>query len=87
MSKIVRKQLDSIVELLDKAHQLLYRELQISPIDEQSIIQLATSCQKGAIALGEKIEKVYGTGKRRVSMLEQDCGNLYLLTVSVQDAD
>lgn len=87
MSRTVRKQLDSIVELLDKAHQLLYRELQISPIDEQSIIQLATSCQKGAIALGEKIEKVYGTGKQSVSILEQYCENVYLLTISLQDAD
>ena len=87
MSKIVRKQLDSIVKLLEKANQLLYRELHTSPIDEQGIIQLATSSQKGAITLGEKIEKVYGTGKQSISILEQYCENLYLLTISLQDAD
>ena len=37
--------------------------------------------------LGEKIEKVYGTGKQSVSILEQYCENLYLLTISLQDAD
>ena len=86
MSRILRKQLFSIAELLEKANKILEKKLFVPNIDEQAIIELVTNCQDSAISMGEQIEKMYGEGTASVGILEQYCENLYLLTISMQDA-
>lgn len=86
MSRILRRQLFSIAELLEKANKILGKKLFGSGMDEQAIIELVTDCQDSAISMGEQIEKMYGEGTASVGILEQYCENLYLLTISLQDA-
>lgn len=85
MSRILRRQLFSIAELLEKANKILEKKLFAPSIDEQAIIKLVTDCQDSAISMGEQIEKVYGKETNSVGLLEQYCENLYLLTVSMYD--
>lgn len=86
MSRILRRQLFSIAELLEKANKILEKKLFAPGMDEQAIIELVTDCQDSAISMGEQIEKMYGEGTASVGILEQYCENLYLLTISLQDA-
>lgn len=86
MSRILRRQLFSIAELLEKANKILEKKLFGPGMDEQAIIELVTDCQDSAISMGEQIEKMYGEGTASVGILEQYCENLYLLTISLQDA-
>ena len=85
MSRILRRQLFSIAELLEKANKILEKKLFVPSIEEQAIIELVTDCQNSAISMGEQIEKLYGEGTASVGILEQYCESLYLLTVSMQD--
>ena len=85
MSRILRRQLFSIAELLEKANRILEKKLFTPGVDEQAIIELVTDCQDSAISMGEQIEKMYGEGTVSVGILEQYCETLYLLTVSMQD--
>lgn len=86
MSRILRRQLFSIAELLEKANKILEKKLFGPGMDEQAIIELVTDCQDSAISMGEQIEKMYGEGTASVGILEQYCETLYLLTISLQDA-
>ena len=86
MSRILRRQLFSMAELLEKANKILEKKLFAPGMDEQAIIELVTDCQDSAISMGEQIEKMYGEGTASVGILEQYCENLYLLTISLQDA-
>lgn len=85
MSRILRRQLFSIAELLEKANKILEKKLFGPGMDEQAIIELVTDCQDSAISMGEQIEKMYGEGTVSVGILEQYCETLYLLTVSMRD--
>ncbi len=86
MSRILRRQLFSIAELLEKANKILEKKLFLPDVDEQAVIELVTDCQDSAISMGEQIEKMCGEGTDSVGILEQYCENLYLLTISMQDA-
>lgn len=86
MSRILRRQLFSIAELLEKANKILEKKLFGPGMDEQAIIELVTDCQDSAISMGEQIEKMYGEGTASVGILEQYCETLYLLTISLQEA-
>ena len=86
MSRTLRKQLFSIEDLLEKANKVLEKRLFASVIDEDVLIELISDCQNSAISMGEQIEKLYGEGTKCVSLLEQYCENLYLLTQAFDDA-
>lgn len=86
MSQILGRQLFSIAELLEKANRIWEKKLFLPDVDEQAVIELVTDCQDSAISMGEQIEKMCGEGTASVGILEQYCENLYLLTISMQDA-
>lgn len=86
MSRTLRKQLFSIEDLLEKANKVLEKRLFAAAIDQDTLIGLISDCQDSAISMGEQIEKLYGEGMKCVSLLEQYCENLYLLTQAFDDA-
>lgn len=86
MSRALRKQLFSIEDLLEKANKVLEKRLFAAAIDQDTLIGLISDCQDSAISMGEQIEKLYGEGTKCVSLLEQYCENLYLLTQAFDDA-
>lgn len=86
MSRTLRKQLFTIEDLLEKANKVLEKRLFAAAIDEDVLIELISDCQNSAISMGEQIEKLYGEGTKCVSLLEQYCENLYLLTQAFDDA-
>lgn len=86
MSRTLRKQLFTIEDLLEKANKMLEKRLFASAIDEDVLIELISDCQNSAISMGEQIERLYGEGTKCVSLLEQYCENLYLLTQAFDDA-
>lgn len=71
MSRIVRKQLFEMVEVLKEAHQNL-KEL-IESQNSEEIINLLSQCQDGAIMVGNQIEAIYGEGLECVHVLEKYC--------------
>jgi hypothetical protein len=86
MSRALRKQLFSIEDLLEKANKVLEKRLFATVTDQDTLIGLISDCQDSAISMGEQIEKLYGEGTKCVSLLEQYCENLYLLTQAFDDA-
>lgn len=87
MSRVLRKQLFSIEELLEKANKVLEKKLFAPNVDSDSIIELIADCQNSAISMGEQIEKLYGEGTNCVALLEQYCEDLYQLTQSFDNSN
>jgi len=75
MSRIVRKQLFSIVEILKEAHQNL-KEL-IENDNSEEIISILSECQDGAIMIGNQIEAIYGEGYQSIAILEKYCETVF----------
>lgn len=75
MSRIVRKQLFSIVEVLEEAHQNLQELIESDNRDD--IISLLSECQDGAIMIGNQIETIYGEGYQSITILEKYCETLF----------
>ena len=86
MSLAVRKQLFQIEELLEKANQVIEKQLRLLHFEEEKMVGLLTDCQDSAISLGEQIEKLYGEGTGTVAVLEQYCETLYQLSCQLTDA-
>ncbi len=75
MSRIVRKQLLSILKSLKEANQ----ELENMTYEEhgEEMTALLTECQEAAITMGNEIEAVYGMGHGTVRCLEEYCETIY----------
>lgn len=83
MSKIVRKQLFSILESLQEAYQMLGNLIENNQKEEA--IGLLADCQEGAITIGNQIEAVYGEGFECIHQLEQYCETAYHIVENIDD--
>lgn len=83
MSRLLKKQLFSMADSLDKANKILEKNLLKKKIDQQALTGLLSDCQESAITMGNLIEKLYGEGTRSVKELEDYCEALYQMTLSL----
>lgn len=83
MSRLLKKQLFSMADSLDKANKILEKNLLKKKIDQQALTGLLSDCQESAITMGNLIEKLYGEGTRSVKELEEYCEDLYQMTLSM----
>ena len=82
MSKLIRKQLFQAFNTLQKANTCI-RETILSG-SEKKLVALLLDCQECAIAIGNKIEKVYGENTDTVQGLEEYCETIYKLASDEQ---
>lgn len=85
MSRAVRKQLFTTLNSLEKATKALDTILQ-DP-NEQNAVDLLTSLQKCAIAIGNQIEAVYGNETQSVTALETYCEIIYQISTQLGQTD
>lgn len=85
MSRTIRKQLFSTVDLLRKTHKVLEGSLLKKQVNEQEVMGLLADMQEVAISMGTMIEQIYGEGEKTVKELEQYCETLYRLTLALQN--
>ena len=70
MSRFVKKQLFSMVDLLDKANKTLEKNLLKKKIDQEELTKLLSDCQESALSMGNLLEELYGEGHEVVGELE-----------------
>lgn len=80
MSRTLRKQMLTMMDLLDKANRTLKISLTAKHINKDGIQQLLIDCQETAIAMGNELEMIYGEGTETVHELENYCESLYQMT-------
>ena len=81
MSRAVRKQLFEALDTLKKATHLLRGIIEEGGTDE--LLEMLTDCQECAIAIGTRIDSIYGEGTESVHLLEKYCENIYDLSEAV----
>ena len=87
MSRSFRKQVFTMINLLDKANRTLKVSLTAKRINEDGIQQLLRDCQETAITIGSELEMLYGEGTESVHMLEEYCESLYQMTQTLKNLD
>ncbi|MCI9558349.1 MAG: hypothetical protein HFG52_03690 [Lachnospiraceae bacterium] len=85
MSRTVRKQLFSMIDLMEKANKILEKNLFKNRFNEQEIIGLLSDCQESAISVGNMIEALIGEGTETVAELERYCENLFQMSQSLNN--
>ena len=81
MSRSLRKQMLSMVDLLEKANRTLKINLTAKQINGEGVQQLLSDCQETAISMGSELEMLYGEGTESVQKLEEYCESLYQMTL------
>lgn len=84
MSRFLNKQLFSILESLQEANWILNGLLDGGQWD--SVEGLLADCQEGAIAIGSRIEFVYGEERKSVHALEEYCETLFHIMEKREDS-
>ncbi len=74
MRNAQKKQVNSLVKLLSRAHSEFDKILEIQNAAAMSLLE---QCQKGAIKLGELIEQAEGEDCAVISLLEEYCETVY----------
>ncbi len=85
MSRAVRKQLFSMVDLMEKANKLLEKNLLKNRFNEQEMVGLLSDCQESAISVGNMIEALIGEGTETVTELEGYCENLFQMSQALHN--
>lgn len=81
MSRALRKQMLTMIDLLDKANGALKAGLSANRINENGIRQLLSDCQETAVTMGNELEMIYGEGTDLVHKLEEYHESLYQMTL------
>lgn len=81
MSRALRKQMLTMIDLLDKANGALKAGLSANRINENGIRQLLSDCQETAVTIGNELEMIYGVGTDLVHKLEEYHESLYQMTL------
>lgn len=82
MSRALRKQMLTMIDLLEKANKALQVNLTANNhINENGIRQLLSDCQETAITMGNELEMIYGEGTDLVHKLEEYHESLYQMTL------
>ena len=87
MSRALRKQMFSMMNLLEKANRTLKKNLTSKRMNEDGIRQLLSECQEVAIAMGSELEMIYGEGTETVHKLEDYCESLYQMTQALHNPE
>nr|WP_302134404.1 hypothetical protein [uncultured Schaedlerella sp.] len=87
MSRALRKQMFSVLNLLEKANRTLKVNLTAKHVNEEGTQQLLSECQEMAIAMGSELETIYGEGTETVHELEDYCETLYHMTLVLHDPE
>lgn len=82
MSRAVRKQLFEALDTLKKATHLLRGIIEEGGTDE--LLEMLTDCQECAIAIGTRIDSIYGEGTESVHLLETYCEGIYELSETME---
>lgn len=85
MSRAVRRELFSTLETLEKANKVLKKILVKS--NPEAVIDLLTDCQNCAIAIGNRIEEVYGNDLGVIHVLEDYCEGVYQIAENINIAE
>lgn len=83
MSKAVRKQLLGAMEELQRANQMVGKN--VGGTQQEQVYELLVECQECAIAIGNQIEQLYGEGTQSVSGLERYCEMIYQMTQHLEN--
>lgn len=75
MRKSQKKQIENMIELLDKAHEAIKRALEIK--NSEIALSLLEQCQDSAIQIGGMIEESFGEDFVTVELLENYCERIY----------
>ena len=81
MSRALRKQMFTMINLLDKANKALKVSLTSSRFNETGIRQLLSDCQETAVTMGNELEIIFGEGMPLVRKLEDYHESLYQMTL------
>lgn len=81
MSRALRKQMFTMINLLDKANKALKVSLTSSRFNEVGIRQLLSDCQETAVTMGNELEIIFGEGMPLVRKLEDYHESLYQMTL------
>ncbi len=84
MSRTTKKQLLSMTDALIRANKALKMNLNKASEQEETLIQLLSDCQDGAVAIGNGMEALYGDNTETVTELEAYCENLYQMALALQ---
>lgn len=87
MSRALRKQMLTMMNLLDKANRALKVSLTAKRINGEGIRQLLSECQETAITMGSELEMIYGEGTETVHELEDYCESLYQMTLVLENPE
>lgn len=77
MSRTVKKELFATLDTLKKANGFIQTLYQTDNTD--ALFGLLTDCQEGAIAIGSRMEELYGGGLNCIHALEDYCEALFLM--------
>ena len=81
MSRALKKQMLTMIELLEKANHALKVNLTANRMNENGIRQLLSDCQETAAAMGNELEMIFGEGTDLVHTLEEYHESLYQMTL------
>lgn len=81
MSRALRKQMFTMINLLEKANKALKVSLTSSRFNEVGIRQLLSDCQETAVTMGNELEIIFGEGVPLVRKLEDYHESLYQMTL------
>lgn len=81
MSRALRKQMFTMIDLLEKANNALKVNLTANRMNENGIRQLLSDCQDTTITMGNELEMIYGEGTDFVHKLEEYHESLYQMTL------
>ncbi len=84
MSRTTKKQLLSMADALIRANKALKMNLHQAAEQEETLIQLLSDCQDGAVAIGNGMEALYGNDTETVAELEAYCESLYQMALALQ---
>ncbi len=85
MSHILRKQMLTKVDLLDRANRTLKSNLTGKHKNIEGVQQILSDCQETAIGIGSELEAIYGEGTESVQKLEEYCESLYQMTLALEN--
>ena len=71
MSRAIRKQLNSVIDLMEQANKVLEKNLLKKQVNEEELTNLLSDCQDSAVSMGNMIEAVYGDLKKHVKRLRR----------------
>lgn len=83
MGQVERNQIRQAVHVLEDAVLAIEKMLQENQFDD--VPPLLVDCQDCAIAIGTKMEKLYGTELKSIPVLEKFCEALYELSINLTD--